>query len=76
MEIQFVRSVTSRGKLGYLLKLDCVSSREEADELKGTTILVKTSDRKDLGGDSEFYVQDLLGLEVRFKVTKKYTYSE
>jgi 16S rRNA processing protein RimM len=75
VEIQFVRSVTSRGKLGYLLKLDSVTSREEADELKGTMILVKTSDRKDLVGDSEFYVQDLIGLEVRLKSTEGEDYT-
>ncbi len=68
MEIEFVRSVTTRGKLAYLLKLDQVSSREEAEDMKGTSLLVKTDEREALDGDSEFYVQDLLGLQVRVKV--------
>ena len=67
MSIEFVRNVTTRGKLAYLLKLDSVSSREEAEDMKGHTLLVKADEREELDGDVEFYVQDLFGLQVRLR---------
>ncbi|UPR00401.1 ribosome maturation factor RimM [Chloropicon primus] len=67
MEIQFARTVTNRGQLAYLLKLDNVSSRDEAEAVKGHTLLVRTDERDELDGDSEFYAQDLVGLRARVR---------
>ena len=66
-EIEFVRSVTTRGQLAYLLKLDSVSGRDEAERMKGATILVKSDERGALDNDTEFYAQDLIGLEARVR---------
>mmetsp|Transcript_2222 Transcript_2222/g.3436 ORF Transcript_2222/g.3436 Transcript_2222/m.3436 type:complete len:140 (+) Transcript_2222:357-776(+) len=53
--------------MSYLLKLNSISNRDEAEDMKGTTMLVKSNEREQLDRDSEFYVQDLAGLEVRLK---------
>ena len=61
--------------MSYLLKLNSISNRDEAEDMKGTTMLVKSNEREQLDRDSEFYVQDLAGLEVRLKVSLAHTHT-
>ena len=61
--------------MSYLLKLNSISNRDEAEDMKGTTMLVKSNEREQLDRDSEFYVQDLAGVEVRLKVSLAHTHT-
>ena len=61
--------------MSYLLKLNSISNRDEAEDMKGTTMLVKSNEREQLDRDSEFYVQDLAGLEVRLKGSLAHTHT-
>ncbi len=65
----------NKGQMSYLLKLNSISNRDEAEDMKGTTMLVKSNEREQLDRDSEFYVQDLAGLEVRLKVSLAHTHT-
>ena len=49
---------------GLGARLSGVSTKEEADSLKGTTLWV-SRDRLPVAGDDEYYHADLIGLEVR-----------
>lgn len=52
----------------YVIKLAGVESRTQADDLRDSKLLVPVSDRPQLAED-EFYVPDLLGLEVFLQVS-------
>ncbi len=51
------------GKGLYVLKLAGIDNRDQAEQLRGYTLLVPESDRLPLAED-EFHVQDLIGLSV------------
>jgi 16S rRNA processing protein RimM len=51
------------GKNLYVIKLAGVENRNQAEELRGCKLMVKASDRPQLGED-EYHVRDLIGLEV------------
>ncbi|MBD2209001.1 ribosome maturation factor RimM [Nostoc linckia FACHB-104] len=66
MEPQPIELVAGRyieGKNLYVIKLAGVENRNQVEELRGCKIMVPESDRPQLAED-EFYVPDLLGLEV------------
>lgn len=54
------------GKGLYVLRLADVTTREQAEALRDTTLLVLAGDRPPLA-PNEFHVGDLLGLEVRLQ---------
>jgi 16S rRNA processing protein RimM len=51
------------GKNLYVLELDGVENRNQAEELRGCVLYVPASDRPELGED-EYHVADLIGMEV------------
>jgi 16S rRNA processing protein RimM len=57
-----------QGKDLYVLKIAGVTDRNHAEELQGSVLYVTQRDRPHLE-DDEFYVQDLIGLEVFHQLT-------
>ena len=53
-----------QGKEVWLLKLKGVDSPEAADMLKGLRLLMHIRDRPALDSEQDFYVQDLVGMQV------------
>ena len=51
-------------KSGFVVKLDCASTMEDAEELRGAEIVIDRSQVNKLASDA-FYVFDVLGLNVR-----------
>ena len=69
VKILNARGTTSRGEIAYLLRLDSITTRNDAEAMRGATVLVRSEDRQPLDGDTEFYVQDLVGLRVTLLVS-------
>ena len=46
------------------MKLKEVDSLEEAEQLRGHTLCMLAEDRPELEGEDEFYVQELVGMQV------------
>ena len=53
-----------QGREVWLLKLAGVDSPEAADMLKGLRLLMRLRDRPALDSEDDFYVQDLVGMQV------------
>ncbi|KAL4859239.1 Ribosome maturation factor RimM [Chlorella vulgaris] len=64
VELEWGRSMISKGNEVWLVKLEDIESPEEAALLRGHMLLVPASARPPLDDDDEFYVQDLVGLKV------------
>jgi len=66
VEVVKGRWATSKGQEGYIVKLKGVNSRNQAEALKGASILVGEEERDREGelGEGEFYITDLVGCEV------------
>jgi 16S rRNA processing protein RimM len=58
------------GKKIYVVQLAGVETREQAEALRDSRLLVPESDRPELG-DDEYHVMDLLNLEVFNQLTVK-----
>lgn len=56
------------GKEMYVVRLETIDSREAAEALVGEQLLVRASDRPKLAR-GEFYLLDLVGLEVRLEAS-------
>lgn len=56
-----------QGREVWLLKLAGVDSPEAADMLKGLRLLMRLRDRPALDSEDDFYVQDLVGMQVSSK---------
>lgn len=69
VELEWGRSMISKGNEVWLVKLEGVESPEEAAELRGHTLLIPASAREPLEDEDEFYVQDLVGLRVVLQAT-------
>jgi 16S rRNA processing protein RimM len=70
-EIQEVELLAGRdipGKNLYVLLIDRVNNRDQAEALKGYKLLVESSDRPELEED-EYHVSDLINLEVYHQET-------
>jgi 16S rRNA processing protein RimM len=61
--IQLLKGRYLEGKGLYVVQLEGVTSRDEAEALRNWTLLVPAEDRPELEAD-EFYVADLVGLRV------------
>ena len=48
----------------WLLRVKGFDSPEAADMLKGLRLLMHASERPELESDEEFYVQELIGMQV------------
>lgn len=48
----------------WLVKFEGVDTPEQASALQGHTLLIRAEDREPLEDEDEFYVQDLIGMEV------------
>lgn len=68
--VQLVSGRYLSGKRLYVIKLTGIDTREQAESLRDTQLLVPDSDRPALD-PGEFYVSDLIGLQVRLKDTGK-----
>lgn len=66
--IQLLSGRYLEGKGLYVLRLEGVATREQAEALRQTQLLVRRSDRLPIAPD-EFHVADLIGLEVRLQQT-------
>jgi 16S rRNA processing protein RimM len=60
MVIKFIKS----DKKKIICKIDSITSRTDAENILGTKIYVQRCDLPELG-DAEFYIEDLVGLDVR-----------
>lgn len=66
--VEFLGGRYIPGKGIYAVELAGVEDREGAEALRGSRLLVPSTDRPHLEED-EFYVQDLIGLEVFHQIT-------
>ncbi|MGB3765530.1 MAG: ribosome maturation factor RimM [Phormidesmis sp.] len=66
VQIRLVNGRFLEGKSQYLVKLDGVNYRDQAEDLRSSELLVKASDRLALD-PGEFHVADLIGLAVVLK---------
>lgn len=58
------RSMVSKGKEIWIVKLRDVNSLNDSELLKGQMLLVRSSDRLELEDEDDFLVQDLIGSTV------------
>ena len=58
-----------QGRATWLVKVEGVDSVEEAESLRGHTLHMLADDRPALEGDDEFYVQELVGMQVLFSTS-------
>lgn len=56
--------IIKKGTSKDIYKIDGVESRTEAEKIIGTKIYVERSDLPDIDSADEFYIEDLVGLEV------------
>ena len=63
VKVRLVKGRYLEGKHQYLVKLDGVNYRDQAEDLRSAELLVEASDRLALE-PGEFHVSDLVGLEV------------
>ncbi|GAB4821962.1 hypothetical protein N2152v2_009008 [Parachlorella kessleri] len=64
VELEYGRTMISKGNEVWIVKLEGVESPEEAQLLRGHSLLIPATARKALADEDEFYVQDLVGLRV------------
>ena len=69
VQIRLVRGRYLEGKHLYLVKLDGVNYRDQAEDLRSAELLVEASDRLELE-PGEFHVADLIGTEVIVQADK------
>ncbi|XP_044421824.1 uncharacterized protein [Triticum aestivum] len=69
-EFELVRGKAHTGKKGWIVRFDGVDSLDEARQIVGSAVLVKTEDRPELEED-EIYSLDLVGMSVIVKDTGK-----
>ena len=55
-----------QGKEVWLVKLKGVDTPEEAEAYKAQCLMMSANDRPTLNDDEEFYVQELVGMQVTF----------
>jgi len=58
------RKILLKGLEAWIIRLEGVKTREEADGLAGHVLYIHVDDREEIEEDGAFYVQELLGLEV------------
>lgn len=54
-----------QGKEVWLIKLKGIETPEAAEALRGQGLLMAAQDRPPLDDEEEFYVQELVGMEVQ-----------
>ncbi|CAM0953829.1 unnamed protein product [Alopecurus aequalis] len=69
-EFELVRGKAHTGKKGWIVRFDGVDSLDEARQIVGSAVLVKTEDRPEMEED-EIYSLDLVGMRVIVKDTGK-----
>lgn len=69
-EFELLRGKAHTGKKGWIVRFDGVDSLDEARQIVGSAVLVKTEDRPELEED-EIYSLDLVGMSVIVKDTGK-----
>jgi 16S rRNA processing protein RimM len=66
--IELIQGRLIAGRGLYVVRLEGIGDRHQAETLRGCTLLVPASDRPPLEAD-EFYVDDLIGLRVMLQTT-------
>lgn len=66
--IQLLKGRKIPGKNLYVIRLEGIDNRNQAEALRGATLFVEKSDRPKLAED-EYHVSDLIGLEVYHQQT-------
>jgi len=72
LEIESVRDTVTKGRATWLLKIEGIDSMEEAETLRGHTLHMLAEDRPDLEDDDEFYVQELVGMQVVMEGSREF----
>lgn len=66
--VELLKGYQIPGKNLYVIELEGIEDRTEAESLRGSQLLVPASDRPQLEED-EYHINDLIDLEVRDRVT-------
>lgn len=66
--IELIQGRLIAGRGLYVVRLEGIGDRQQAEALRGCSLLVPASDRPTLEAD-EFYVADLIGLQVMLQAT-------
>ncbi|KAM0865161.1 hypothetical protein ACQ4PT_043459 [Festuca glaucescens] len=69
-EFELMRGKAHTGKKGWIVRFDGVDSLDEARQIVGSAVLVKTEDRPEME-ENEIYSLDLVGMSVIVKDTGK-----
>lgn len=64
VKLMYGRQSVYKGREVWIVKIKGINSPEEAQEIRGYTLMVHESVREELEDDDEFYIQELIGLSV------------
>ncbi len=53
-----------QGGQHWLVRVEGVDTVQEAEELRGQVLVISAEDRPEIDDDDEFYVQELVGMQV------------
>jgi len=67
VELSWGRSSVYKGREVWIVKLTGIDSPEEVSDIRGHRLLIHASDRELLDDEDEFYVQQLVGLDVKMQ---------
>ena len=62
-----------QGGQHWLVRVEGVNTVEEAEELRGHVLSMSARDRPEIDDDDEFYVQELIGMQVCYTRTGIHT---
>ncbi|KAJ3704351.1 hypothetical protein LUZ61_008056 [Rhynchospora tenuis] len=69
-EIDLIKGRRNPGQNNWIISLKGINSVEEANNIVGSALLIRSDDRPELG-EGEFYTPDLIGMRVILKETGK-----
>ena len=64
VKLMYGRQSIYKGREVWIVKIKGINSPEEAQDIRGYTLMVHESVREELDDDDEFYIQELIGLSV------------
>lgn len=64
VKLMYGRQSVYKGREVWIVKIKGINSPEEAQEIRGYSLMVHESVREELEDDDEFYIQELIGLSV------------
>lgn len=69
VEVERCRPILNKGKEVWLVKLKGIDTPEAAEAYKSLCLMMSAEDRPALADDEEFYVQELIGMQVIMQET-------